>query len=344
MMETRHLLWQDGGLAYVKVWRKIGESPVIEMERGGQLVGEFHPLSGKELLQCLQKEPILMEVDIEDGFADYAFRGVVVDPKNLEVTVSFRYHTGYVADASLNKVYIDLRRAAYAAIASYCDDGGFRIITPPREKIVMRGVKSGYDIFTVIFVPDGTYSVNRETKLRRCLTERLRITQSDFQQQFYRVKGWISDEHWCGKEDYILSRVVLPTDYKEIEGDFAINDGKLERDDLPNIEKMVRDSWTTPPVPEHKLEDTKLLRRVCWLGYERAPAMLFKHPSGRLVPISYKEFPLFDGLDLYQAEEGGPISGYKGDELVFLNMPLNPSAVANTKALLQYALEEEVGA
>ena len=170
--------------------------------------------------------------------------------------------------------------------------------------------------------------------------KRMRIKKTDFEQRFYRVGGWVGNEYWCGKEDYILSRAMLPKEYKEIEGDFSISGGNLKKDDLPDVEKMVRDSWTTPPAPEHKLEDTWLLRRVCWLGYEESPAMLFRHPLGRLVSVSYERFPLFDGLDLYQAEEGGPISGYNKDgELVFLVMPLNPSAVANTESLLQHALE-----
>jgi len=167
---NRELMCRDeAGVSYFVVYQG-NDCPLIYAEKDGEFLGKFHPLSVEELRQRLQAEPVIMVVGIEDYSADYGFDGLVVDPKDAAVVASFCYHDCYIRAGTketgtggvVDEAYIDMQQATAGAISSYFDNGAFGIVVPPKEDIVMRGVRYGGDLFTVVFRSDGTYSVEQE--------------------------------------------------------------------------------------------------------------------------------------------------------------------------------------
>ena len=173
--------------------------------------------------------------------------------------------------------------------------------------------------------------------------KKLRITKSEIGRgRLYFTAGYIGTDYFCGKKDFILSRVVLPKDAqaKVEEGEeFSMRQGVYD-EEVPDIQWLVEQRWRSPAIVENMLEDTELLRRNIIYGEEYPPMILFKHPAGWFTPISFKYAPLLKGLELFQPSDvERPISGYLEDKFVLTIMPVWADPHKPTRELLKAALE-----
>ena len=158
----------------------------------------------------------------------------------------------------------------------------------------------------------------------------------------YYTDHLIGTGYWCGAASYVFPRVSLARELVEkLDNDeeFAVRNG--ESVDPPDIRRIIA-AGEVEESDEHKLTPTSLLLRNKYVREEFPPIMIFRHPSGRFVGISYEYFPLVDGIDLYQAEKDQGISGYLNGELVLFVMPVRVDPRHPIEKRIRTALGETV--
>ena len=175
------------------------------------------------------------------------------------------------------------------------------------------------------------------------MTAKLKLNKSQFKDSMiYYKDSLIGTAYWCGREGFVYPRVSLAREFKTkvLDGEeFVYSNGEwVSPQDSADIKGIVSQT-TTAPDENLKLTDTGLLLRNDMLQEEHPPIMIFRHPSGRYVGISYKYAPLLYDLDLYQAGEAQGISGYTYGEWNLMVMPIRMGR--SIEAILRAALAEK---